>query len=410
MNWKTIALVLMLSAFFRLWGAFELSGHIGDEAVHIPNAISLGQYGTTDKLNWQHPHLSGLVLSGAIALLGDNPYGWRSSNIFFGTASVVLVYMIGALLYSNRAVPLIASFLLALDPFHIFFSRTTYVEIQASFFFLLYLYLMLEHVEKRRNTLLLAGIALGLTAATKAYFVIAIPLVAAFSFFRVHQQGRLTRSVFFDYFIALFLLSTAVYLLTYFKWFGRGYALPEFFQMKLDAVWALQRFSVEGFVNRLFLDAGGRPWEWFLKPFIVGHQIFSDGVQGRFLLRINNFPFSLMAVPSMVLVSAYALKRRSLQDVFVPLLFVSCYLLFLVVRRPMFSYSAIVLLPFAYLAVARAVVLCSEWSGRARHIYALFLSCLIVWGCYTFPLVSARLVHLSLYKPIFAIAKIDGQF
>lgn len=409
-NWKALALVLILAACFRLWGTFEFSGHIEDEAIHVANAVSLGQYGTTDRLNWQHPHLSGLILACAITLLGDNPHGWRSSNIFFGTASVVLVFLIGALLYPGSAVPILASFLLALDPFHIYFSRITYMEIPASFFFLLYLYLMLEYVENHSPALPFAGIALGLTIATKAYFIFAIPLVCGYALLQLWQQRRLTRSVAIDFIITLFLLPMAVYLLSYFKWFGRGYSLPDFFQMKLDAVYAMQRFNAEGFVNRAFLEAGGQPWEWFLKPLVVGHQILSDGIKGRFLLHINNFPFGLMTIPSMLLISMYALKKRAVQELFVPLLFFSCYLLFLVLQRPIFSYSAVVLLPFAYLSVARAIVLFAQWSGRSKYVYGVLLCSIVVWGFYTFPLVSARLVSLSLYKPILSIAKIVGLF
>jgi 4-amino-4-deoxy-L-arabinose transferase-like glycosyltransferase len=409
-QYKTFLLVLLLASFFRIWGTFEFPGYIEDEAVHVPNAVSLGQYGTTDRLNWQHPHLSGLILSGTISLFGDNPYGWRTGNVLFGIGSVVLVYMIGALAYPGSAVPLLASLLLALDPFHVYFSRTTYMEIPVTFFFLLFLYFILEFVERQRPTLPLAGIALGLTVATKAYFVFSIPLVLAYVLLRARERGELTRARYMDFAATLLVLPLAVYLLSYFKWFGRGYALSEFFQLKMDALWALQRFNAEGFVNRRFLEAGGQPWEWFLKPFIIGHQVFSDGVQGRFLLHINNPPFGLLVIPAMLLLTARAILKRAVKDLLVPLLFLSCYLLFLLVQRPIFSHSALVVLPFAYLAVARAVDLFAASTARGKWIYSLFLTGVLAWGFYTFPLISARLVPLSLFRPILSIAEIDGQF
>jgi len=141
-SWKFLLLILILATFFRLWGTFDLNEYIEDEAIHIPNAISLGSYGTTANWNWHHPQLSGLIIYSTISIFGDNPIGWRSSNAFFGTTSVLLLFLIARLIYNNSSASLIAATLLGLDPFHIYLSRTTYMEIPATFFFLLYLYLM----------------------------------------------------------------------------------------------------------------------------------------------------------------------------------------------------------------------------------------------------------------------------
>lgn len=409
-NWRALAIILVLAALFRFWGTFELTQYLEEEALHVPNAVSLMQYGTTDKLNWQHPQLGGLIISGTIRLFGNNPYGWRISNVLFGIASVLLIYLIGARLYPQSAVPLLAASLLALDPFHAYLSRNTFTEIPVSFFFLLYLYLMLEYSEKRRPVLVLAGVALGLTMATKAYYVIAVPVVVFYALYTARQRKEPMRPLIIDFTAALIVLPLAIILLSYIKWFGRGYTLPEFFRMKMDAVWALQQVVSGGFINLSFLEAGGRPWEWFLKPFVLGHQRLSEGGTGRFLMQINNPPFRLLTIPSMFLIVVYAWRKRVSREMLVPVLFLSCYLLMLIVKRPMLSYSASVMLPFAYLAVARAVVLIAEWSRSERLVYSLFLCSIVLWGFYIFPLISARLVPISLYRPILSMAGFLGVF
>ena len=408
-HWKRLVLLLVLASFFRFFGTFDSPGYLPttDEGIHVPNAISLGTYGTTDKLNWQHPQLSGLILYGTIKLFGNNPVGWRISNALFGTASVLLVYLIGILLFSQSHAPLLAAGLLAMDPFHIYLSRTTFVEVPASFFFLLYLYFMLAHSEKGRLTLPLAGIALGLTIATKAYFVLAIPLVFFFSLYRARQEARLSPALCVDYIFALLLLPLSVALLSYIQWFGRGYTLPEFFRMKLDAIWAMQQYMKEEFTSA-FMHAGGRPWEWFVRPIILGEQLFSDGARGRFILEMNNFPFRVLSLPSIVVTALYAWQKKSLKEALAPLLFAACYLLFLAVRRPIFSYSALVLLPFAYLTTGRTVELLARKSGRSNLVLGCFFFAVTAWGIYTFPLVSGRTVPLSLYRPVLSSAYISG--
>jgi len=407
-SWKLAVTVLIIAAILRIWGTFELKEYIEDEFLHSSTAVSLGTYGTTSEWGWQHPQLSSFIMYGTISLFGNNPVGWRSSNVFFGTASVALLFLVGRLLYPGSAVPLIAMSLLAFDPHHIYLSRSTFVEIPVTFFFLLYLYLLLEYTENKRPTLPFAGIAMGLTAATKAYFVFAIPLAVIYAAFRVRQRDGLTRRVLVDMSVSLLLLPAAVYLLSYFWWFGRGYTFPEFVQMKMDSVRALTALS--GFEEMDYLQAGGTPWEWFIKPLFWGHQRLLNNGEGIFLLQSNNPLFRLLVLPSLIAVSVDGWKKRSLQDLLAPVLFAGCYLLILMAQRPMFSYSVTGMLPFAYLALARTVSLGAVKIHREKLVYTCFLSAVIIWGIYIFPLVSARLVPLTPFKPVLSAVRYVGPF
>lgn len=407
-GWKCALLILILAAFFRLWGTFELNEYIEDEYLHVTTAMSLGTYGTTSEWAWQHPQLNELIIYGTIQLFGNNTVGWRSSNVFYGTASVALLFLIGRLLYPGTAAPLLAAALLALDPHNIYISRTTFVEIPVTFFFLLYLYLILEYTENKKATLPLAGVAMGLTIATKAYFVFSIPLVVLYALYRVRQRGELTPAVAVDFAVAQLLLPLAVSLLSYFWWFNRGYTLPDFVQMKMDAVWALQHMS--SFVNQSFLNAGGKPWEWFTKPLFWGHQRLLNNLEGIFLLQCNNPPFRLLALPSLFISFVYAWKKQLTQELLTPLIFICGYLLIIAPQRPMYSYSSTVLLPFAYLAVARAVTICAIKIKQENVVYACFLSAAVIWCTYLFPLSSARLVSLAPFRPILSLARYMGNF
>lgn len=408
---KLALLILILAAVFRLWGTFELNEFIEDETLHVSYAKSLGTYGTTANWGWHHPQLSGLIVYGTIRLFGDNSVGWRSSNVFFGIASVALIFLVGRLLYPGSAVPVIVASLFAFDPHNVYLSRTTFVEIPVTFFFLLFLYLLLEYTENKRATLPFAGIAMGLTMGTKAYFVFAIPLALLYAFYRIHRRGELTSRVLFEFSAALLMLPVGVYLLSYWQWFGRGYTLYEFVQMKIDAVWALKQLTMDNFSHHKdFLAAGGTPVEWFIKPMFWGHQRLQNPEEGRFLLQCNNPPFRLLVLPSLFAVSAYAWRQRSVREGLAPLLFISCYLLMLLAQRPIFGYSAIPLIPFAYLALARTVTLVAEKIQKETPVYACFLLATLLWGAYMFPVVSARLVSLAPYRPVLSMARFLGNY
>jgi dolichyl-phosphate-mannose--protein O-mannosyl transferase len=407
-SWKLALLILILAAFFRLWGTFDLNEYIEDEATHIPDAIAISNYGTTAYWGWHHPQLSGHIMNATIQIFGNNPVGWRSGNIFFGTASVALLFLIGRLIYPGSAVPLLAASLLAFDPHNIYLSRTTYIEIPVTFFFLLHLYLLLEYTENRRNTLPLAGIACGLTIATKAYFAFAFPLAVGYALFRIKQRNELSRSIIVDFVMSMLLVPIAIYLFSFFKWFGRGHTLIAFFQMKQDGIWALQQLS--RFEMQDYAEAGGKSWEWFTKPLFWGHQRLIDKNSGRLLLQCNNIPFRIFAFPSLCFVTVYAWRKRIPQDLVAPLLFAGCFLLILMAKRPIFSYSATVLLPFAYLAIARATTLVAAKSKLENVWYVCFCFTTFIWAAYLFPVTSARLVSLEYYKPLLSMVRYMGNF
>jgi 4-amino-4-deoxy-L-arabinose transferase-like glycosyltransferase len=406
LNWKPPIFVLVMAVLFRFWGAFDFQGQVGDEEPFLALSRNLMAYGVGD---WKYAPMTDLILAGTMQLFGDNPVGWRISGIIFGTGAIILVYMIARRLYTDNSVPLLAAAFLAFDPFHIHFSRTITQEMPVIFFFLAFLYLLLEQSENNRHTLTSAGVALGLTIATKVYFVFAIPLAALYAFSRarqLHQQKSML--LFIEFIIKLVLLPLAIYLLAHVFWFGRGHTLPELFQLKSDAFWVFNHNFV--FDNAQLLLQGGKPWEWFLKPFSFGHQLSPDGQYANFALQINNPLFRIMVLPAMAIVSYQAAKTRRIQEALAPLLFAACYLIPLLAKRPMNSYSALVLLPFAYIALARAVVILADKYSCKAEATLLFLCAIIVSGCYLFPIATGFRVPVGLYKPVLSISAVTKVF
>lgn len=406
---RAILLVLIIATFFRLYGTFDHQGYfpLSDEGVHIPNALSLMQFGTTTEFNWQHPQFGSLILQATIKIFGNNSVGWRISNVIFGTASVLLIWLIGKKISTYSSTPLLAAAFLAFDPFHILNSRTTFTEIPVTLFFMLFFYFLLDYPAKKYGALIPAGIFMGLTIATKAYYTVAIPIVILYAFFNAKKNGESPRNILIDFFATLLLIPLSLYLLSWFQWFGRGYTLYEFWQMQLDSVWLQNTFRLSEFLNPELLKAGGHPWEWFIKPIITGGmQPTASGGVKRYLLEINNFPIRLFTLPAMALLLFEATKKRSHNShvLLLTIVFITCYSLLLLVNRPIFNYSALVLLPFAYLAVAQFISVIGFRSGYLKILTMTILGMTLLWGFYTFPLVTGKPVAVSLYKPLLSLA------
>lgn len=406
-NDKVFLFVLATAALFRFWGTFDLQMLIGDEAGFTTYSKRLLASGIGD---WKYAPMTDLILAGTMTIFGDNPYGWRISGVVLGTAAIVLVYLIARKLYPERYVALLAASLLAFDPFHIHFCRTITQETPVIFFFLLFLYLILECSESDRKMLTFAGIAMGLTIATKAYFVFSITLISVYALYRTVQRfEKNDRSiVYVDFFAKLMLFPLSIYLLSHIFWFGRGHTLPELLQLKSDAYWVFNHNFK--FDSAEVLSQGGKPWEWFVKVFSFGHQLSEDGPYGRFAIQINNPFFRIMVIPALVIASYHAVQSRRLQELLAPLLFVASYILFFLVNRQINSYSALVLLPFAYLALARAVIIMAHKYWHETEVAILFLCAIVFSGCYLFPISAGFQVPIDLYKPVLSISNITRAF
>ncbi len=92
-------------------------------------SVWLAGHSLPELLDWlvtidQHPPLYYLLLHGWMARFGDWPYAVRLLSALFGTATIPLLYLTGKRL-SNSMLGLSAAMLLALSPYHIFYSQET---------------------------------------------------------------------------------------------------------------------------------------------------------------------------------------------------------------------------------------------------------------------------------------------
>lgn len=136
-----LALFLVIAAvasFLRLWQL----GHVPaspdwDEAALGYNAYSIketgnDEYGTSFPIILRSfddykPALYAYFLIPFISLFGLNIFAVRLVSALFGIATVVVVYFIlKELLGDRKSIPLLASFLLAISPWHIQFSRIAF--------------------------------------------------------------------------------------------------------------------------------------------------------------------------------------------------------------------------------------------------------------------------------------------
>lgn len=84
-----------------------------DEYYYVNDARVILSEHTTDRT--EHPPLGKLMIVSGIVLFGDNPTGWRTFPILFGTINILLLYLICRRLNMSRKASNIAAFLLTFE-------------------------------------------------------------------------------------------------------------------------------------------------------------------------------------------------------------------------------------------------------------------------------------------------------
>jgi hypothetical protein len=173
--------------------------------------------------------------------------------------------------------------------------------------------------------------------------------------------------------------------------------------MQVDAYHYLQNTEFYDAAMAFFRPDAYPAWTWFLRPIVLGNPTDHHGAWGRFLVIMNNMPVWGLTLPSIVFLAVRARRERRPLAALPALLFGLSYLQVAAVDRPMFLYSALVLLPFAFLAAAHLVVFLLDALRFSDRTFRLVSAFVVAWGLYLVPLVLNRAVPAGLYAPFFAL-------
>lgn len=165
---KTILLIIISLAFFlRIYQITKVPPHLNrDEASLAYNAYSIlktgrDEYGNLLPLSiksfgdYKLPIATYLLIP-FIAVFGLHDWVVRLPAILAGTATVFLIYLLAKKIFTskkNSFLPLISAFLLALNPYHFYFSRVLYESIFEILFLVIAVILFIKALNREKNLL-----------------------------------------------------------------------------------------------------------------------------------------------------------------------------------------------------------------------------------------------------------------
>lgn len=372
---------------------------LGDDLSVGRTALSFTELGWPDPTMWNHPRLRDLLVRASMEALGDGPWGLKLWSVLLGALAVPATALLVRTLTGSLAAAVLAGLLLAADPLHLDFSRQAINDVYLSFLPPASILCLLRYRERRApGWLALSGLLLGLAVASKwsaAFPVGAAAAVVLVGSLRAEPDGRGRAAELSLFGAALLALPAAVYVLSYWPWFGRGHDLGELLRFHLAM--ARETATHTGYPGTKLPGFPGEvvgAWRWFVQPVwyvdyiqpMAGRAGIPEG--GFFLPAVTN-PLAWLAVlPAVAWAGWRWLRERDAGAGWLALLFLSAWLPFALVPRPIWTNSAVAVAPFAVAAVA--------WA--AARLHQRFPRPVRAWGA------AALLLGLLLCPPAMGIS------
>lgn len=394
-----LLVILAVAALVRFYRLSQPNALVFDEVYYVDGARDFLDFGvevTGEKPEFVvHPSLGKWLIALGIALFGDTSFGWRFIGALIGVATVLLIYLIAKRLFSSEVVALLGAALLAIDGLAIVMSRTALLDSTLTFFVLLAFYFLI------RNQVLGMGIALGLALATKwsaLYFIAAFSLLLLFNSFRSRRnlniKGELLRL------IGSNLIAGTTYLFSWMGWFlsDRGWARDSN-SNPLIALWNYHR-EMYGFHSTLEVDHNYRsnPWSWLVmgRPtsfFYESPDACGAAQCSQEILALGNPLLWWFATIAIVALVGYWIHRRDRTSTLILVGFAAGYLpWFFFPERTMFTFYAVVILPFLILAIAYLTRELLIHYHRAKLVITLGFTLVFIAFLYFLPIHIASII------------------
>jgi 4-amino-4-deoxy-L-arabinose transferase-like glycosyltransferase len=380
-----LAVATLVALVLRVWGLAEQPVH-GDDLLAGATARNFVEFGWPGPTMWHHPRLRDLLVYWSTGALGPSVWGLKGWSVLLGTLCVpatgYLVWIVGA----GRTGAILAAAIVATDPLHVDFSRQAINDVYVSFFPVAAILALLVYAERRRPwQIVLAGLFLGLGMASKWSAAFPVAAAAALTIPAVVAEAGSFRARVAEIALdlaALVLLPAALYLLTFWPWFGRGHDLLEF--VRFQGAMGSMAATTTGYAGTMVAGYQGYligAWRWFVQPvwWVDAIPPAQGGGSFVFLPGVGNPLTWLATLPAAGWAAWRWIRSRDRAAGILLVLWLAAYLPFVLVPRPIWANAAVIVVPFWAALVGpaaarlweRSRILVAAWAAIAVGIALL---------------------------------------
>jgi len=379
-KWQYICLAWLVVFILALHFSVVMfpSEHVFDESWYINDAKVIME--GRGSFIPQHPPLGRLIIAGGMAIFGDNPLGWRFFPIIFGTAGLILFYLICQALNLPKPVAILATFLFSIENLSFIQSSIAMLDVFSVTLMLGGFYAFLK------NRWYMAGLLIGISALAKFTGILALPVIC-FYWFLINRKSWIKLGL--SVLVAPVTYLAILPLLLFIIW-------GKFLNPVAETVTMLKLNSYSTF-SVISSSMLSRPWEWLLN-----YKIITYYPEPHYIAAISSTIWAL-AVPAMLYMGYRALKRNR-AAAFSFSWFAGCYLLWIPISMLTDRTSYIFYFYPVIGAVSMAIAfLLGDISARFARYSSRVFNFLAQWAIPVY-----ALMHISCFvflAPVPALAK-----
>ena len=407
-------LIALASFVLRVVNLGSTKGYIFDEVYYVDGARDLLKYGVEVSGNNPefivHPPVGKWLIGAGIAIFGDNEFGWRFATALIGTLLILVFARLVHVLFYSPLLTGLGAALMAMDGLLLVHSRTALLDLFLTFFILVAV--LLWH----RGRHWWAGLTFGLALGCKWSAIYFIAVIALVSLYRILVNIDIRESLkpIAKKFAQYGLLPIGVYVISWTGWFLSDRGWDRQSSPNPLVAWFNYHFEMLNFHTGLTEKHPyeANPWSWLVmgRPTSFFYDSPADcGANNcaREVLALGTPLLWWIGTIAIAVVIGYWIKsliNRSVDPAaqIVSIGIVAGYLpWFAMQQRTMFSFYAIVIVPFMVLAIVYCAKLLLDSGLKplvsqtiVGGLFVLVLVCFI----YFMPLYTGQTITYDQWK------------
>ena len=357
------------------------------------------------------PHFTRYLIILGILLFGDNPIGWRITQVVTGTLIIPMFYLIGKRLFKHKHAGLLSAFFITFSPSLLAYSRVGIATIHQIFFIVFSLLLFILATESKNNSRILfyflSAITTGLAIATKWTSLFLIPVFWLWLKTRENIKSITMGKIFFN--VVFLLLVLCTYTITFagegenFNYLHQKFNTPNSNFVEGFVSWHKLAFTAHAKKNTYHpCSSKWYTWPLLYKPVLIYMKVDTINNKVTTILGIGN-PIIRWCGTLAILFQLFLLlfMKDARKDKIIIFLLGAYFISFLpyaFIKRPMFLYHYLPSLLFQVLILEYTFINLYKKIQYFRPIFWTLLILMVTVFFYFYPLVNGYPISITEYN------------
>ena len=177
-----LILILLIGTLLRTY-------NLSSESLSFDEAVTISFLTEHPDSDFGNPPFYYSFLDFWTKLFGDSEFSIRFPSVIFGLLSILVLYYLASSLF-NKRIALLSAIILAVNPFHIFFSQQARMYSLFSLFSLLSLFYFFKILKEGRKTNMIGYIVFNALNLYTHYFAIFVLVVECLYFILSHKDFK----------------------------------------------------------------------------------------------------------------------------------------------------------------------------------------------------------------------------